>query len=61
MELTPEQREEYEERAAILEYDAHLDREMAETRAMAIVINRTRDSTLVDGCECSMCLIEMDF
>tara|TARA_R110000868_G_scaffold36757_1_gene130185 strand:- start:582 stop:782 length:201 start_codon:yes stop_codon:yes gene_type:complete len=35
-------REEYEERAAILEYDAHYTRERAETLAWAMVYERKR-------------------
>ncbi len=46
--LTPDQREAFEERAAILEYDAGFSRRTAERRALAEVLalaHRTTDGT----------------
>jgi len=39
-EMTETQREAFEERAAILEFDAHLPREVAEARAMEETLKR---------------------
>lgn len=36
--LTPTEREDFEERAAILEYDANLSRDAAEKVALALVL-----------------------
>jgi len=42
--MTPEEKEEFEERAAIMEYDGALSREEAESEALAIVLKkRTRN------------------
>lgn len=38
--MTETQREAFEERAAILEFDAHLPREVAEARAMEETLKR---------------------
>ena len=43
--LTPDQREAFEERAAILEYDAGLPRRTAERRALAEVLAQARRPT----------------
>lgn len=43
--LTPEQREAFEERAAILEYDAGFPRRTAERRALAEVLSQARPPT----------------
>ena len=40
--MTPEQREDYEERAAIMEYDGKLERPEAERRALNLVLWHTR-------------------
>jgi len=43
--LTPDQREAFEERAAILEYDAGLPRRTAERRVLAEVLSQARPPT----------------
>jgi hypothetical protein len=40
--MTPEQREDYEERAAIMEYDGKLERSEAERRALNLVLWNAR-------------------
>lgn len=47
--LTPDQREAFEERAAILEYDAGLPRRTAERRALAEVLAQARRPTAPPG------------
>ena len=42
MKLTQDQREEYEERAAILEYDGHLPRPLAEKEAMRLTLAKVK-------------------
>lgn len=49
--MTPDQlperwREDYEERAAIMEYDGNMTRAVAETKAMADVVKRMTDELL---------------
>ena len=38
--ITPDEREEYEERSAIIEYDGKVSREEAERQALEIVMRR---------------------
>ena len=40
--MTPEQQEEYEERAAILEFDGKLSRAQAEKEAMRLMLARIK-------------------
>ena len=47
--LTSDQREAFEERAAILEYDAGLPRRTAERRALAEVLTQARRTPLPPG------------
>ena len=47
--LTPEQREAFEERAAILEYDAGFPRRTAERRALVEVLAQARRTTVPPG------------
>lgn len=47
--LTPDQREAFEERAAILEYDAGLPRRTAERRALAEVLAQARRTPASPG------------
>lgn len=47
--LTPDQREAFEERAAILEYDAGLPRRTAERRALAEVLAQARRTRVPPG------------
>ena len=47
--LTPDQREAFEERAAILEYDAGLPRRTAERRALAEVVAQARRTPVLPG------------
>lgn len=47
--LTPDQREAFEERAAILEYDAGFPRRTAERRALAEVLAQARRPTAPPG------------
>lgn len=46
--LTPAQRSDYEERAAILEFDANIPRVEAERMALVLVLRATREA---EGCE----------
>lgn len=41
--MTPDEREHYDERAAIAEYDGHLSRADAETQAMKAVEAKRKD------------------
>lgn len=47
--LTPDQREAFEERAAILEYDAGLPRRTAERRALVEVLAQARRTPVPPG------------
>ena len=47
--LTPDQREAFEERAAILEYDAGLPRRTAERRVLAEVLAQARRTPVPPG------------
>ncbi len=47
--LTPAEREDYAERAGILEYDADLSRAEAERRALAIVVGKRCDESRTSG------------
>ena len=47
--LTPDQREAFEERAAILEYDAGFPRRTAERRALAEVLAQARRTPVPPG------------
>ena len=47
--LTPDQREAFEERAAIMEYDAGLPRRTAERRALAEVLAQARLTRVPPG------------
>ena len=47
--LTPDQREAFEERAAILEYDAGLPRRTAERRALSEVLAQARLTRVPPG------------
>lgn len=40
--LEPDQREDFEERAAIMEYDGEMSRPLAESRALACVVGGLR-------------------
>jgi hypothetical protein len=47
--LTPAEREDYTERAAILEFEAGLPRAEAERRALAIVVAKRCDESRTSG------------
>jgi hypothetical protein len=59
--LDPEWRVEWEERAAIMEYDGGLPRERAEAAALSYIIDRlNRGERFAAGCNCPTCRCRND-